>query len=98
MNKYDELTGTLVLVNPDLPNDPAGMQNQIGIITDVEIENDSVYVSFGRKGQAVYATDALLIIRNHNFIDFNAPTDTVKIDMEDFQDLLRCKHRLVHKL
>ena len=52
MNKHDELSGTFVLVHPDLINDPADKKNQIGIISTAELENDNVVVSFGKLGQS----------------------------------------------
>ena len=58
MNKHDELTGTFVLVHPQLLTDPAEKKNQIGIIASAEIENDNVIVSFGNEGQALFSADA----------------------------------------
>jgi len=59
----DELIGQLVLVHPELTKDPAGKSGQVGIITGTELENDNIYVGFGRNGQGLYATDALLLLR-----------------------------------
>jgi len=63
MNTSDELIGQLVLVHPQLTNDPAGKSGQVGIITGTELENDNVYVGFGRNGQGLYGTDALLLLK-----------------------------------
>lgn len=89
MNKNDELTGTFVLVNPQLTNDPAGMQNKIGVITSAEVENDNVFVSFGKEGQGLYSADALLVLRKHGSIQFDAVHNATKLDVQDFKDLLR---------
>jgi hypothetical protein len=89
MNKNDELTGTFVLVNPQLTNDPAGMQNKIGVITSAEVENDNVFVSFGKDGQALYSANALLVLRRHDSIHFDAIRGATKMDVQDFKDLLR---------
>lgn len=59
----DELIGQLVLVHPELIKDPAGKSGQVGIITATELENDNIYVGFGRNGQGLYGTDALLLLR-----------------------------------
>ncbi len=89
MNKYEELTGTFVLVNPDLPNDTAGMQNHIGIITEVEIENDNIYVSFGKLGQGIYSADALLVLRKERPVySFNEMDHITHIDTDNFVDIL----------
>jgi hypothetical protein len=57
----EDLKGTLVLVHPELAHDPAGKQNQIGIISYTDLVNDDVFVSFGYE-TALYATDALLML------------------------------------
>jgi hypothetical protein len=57
----EDLKGTPVLVHPELAHDPAGKQNQIGIISHTDLVNDYVFVSFGYE-TALYATDALLML------------------------------------
>jgi hypothetical protein len=57
----DDLKGIPVLVHPDLRDDPAGKQNQLGVISHADLANDDVFVSFGYE-TALYATDALLIL------------------------------------
>jgi hypothetical protein len=63
LNPSDELIGQLVLVHPRLTGDPAGKSGQVGIITGTELENDNIYVGFGRSGQGLYGTDALLLLK-----------------------------------
>ena len=50
----------MVLVHPALGDDPAGMQNQVGRITQANMEIDDIFVSLGET-QALYASDALLV-------------------------------------
>lgn len=88
MNKYDELSGTLVLVHPQLLNDPAEKKNQIGLITSAEIENDNVIVSFGNQGQALFSADALLVLKKPGSIHFDTMQDHLKMNSQDFKDLL----------
>jgi hypothetical protein len=64
MNTANELRGAMVLIHPDLTADPAGKSGQIGVITGYEPENDNVYVGFGKGGQGLYGTDAVLMLRN----------------------------------
>ena len=54
----------MVLIHPDLTKDPAGKSGEIGVITGYEPENDNVYVGFGKSGQGLYGTDAVLVLRN----------------------------------
>jgi hypothetical protein len=88
MNKNDELTGTLVLVHPQLNDDPAGKQNRIGVITTADLENDNVFVSFGRDGQALYAANCLLVLQKPRSIHFNAMQNATTLETPDFKDLL----------
>ena len=57
------MIGTLVLVHPNLTNDPAGKQGQVGIITDANLQDETIEVRFGKNGKGVYGTDALLLLR-----------------------------------
>ena len=63
MYTSDELIGTLVLVHPALSNDPAGKTGQVGIVTGADLDNDNIFVGFGRNGQGIYGSDALLILK-----------------------------------
>ena len=89
MNKNDELTGTLVLVHPQFNDDPAGKQNQIGVITTADLENDNVFVSFGKDGQALYASNALMVLQKPRTIHFNTMQNRTAMETPDFKDLLR---------
>ena len=57
----DDLQGTVVLVHPGLTHDPAGMQNQIGVIQSADLANDDIFVSFDGQ-QGLYSADALLVL------------------------------------
>jgi hypothetical protein len=89
MNKHDELSGTLVLVHPQLLTDPAEKKNRIGIIASAEIENDNVIVSFGNDGQALFSADALLVLKKPGSIHFDTMQDHLKMNTQNFKDLLR---------
>lgn len=62
MTTDEELTGTLVLVHPQLPA-PAGKSGHVGIITGADLNNGDIHVSFGRNGRGLYGTDALLLLK-----------------------------------
>jgi hypothetical protein len=63
MQTADELIGTMVLVHPQLSNDPAGKAGKVGIISGADLEQDNIFVGFGRDGQGVYGSDAVLLLR-----------------------------------
>jgi len=58
----DELNGKLVLVHPGLTHDPAGRQNEIGIIVNSDLADDNILVSFQDNGYASFSSDALLVL------------------------------------
>src|ERR1022692_3213405 len=58
----DELTGKLVLVHPGLTHDPAGRQNEIGIIVNSDLADDAILVSFQDNEYASFTSDALLVL------------------------------------
>jgi hypothetical protein len=89
MNKHDELTGTFVLVHPELVYDPAGKSNEIGIIATASLEDDNVVVSFGKEGQGLFSADALLVLRKPNDIHFDAVRDAQQLEVKDFKDILQ---------
>ena len=58
----DELKGKLVLIHPGLTHDPAGRQNEIGIIVNSDLAIDDVIVSFQDNEYASFTSDALLLL------------------------------------
>ncbi|WP_345948995.1 hypothetical protein ABDD95_19295 [Mucilaginibacter sp. PAMB04274] len=85
----DELTGTLVLVHPQLPSDPAKKQGQIGIITSADLGRDDVFVSFGKGEQALYATDALMVLKNPDRLYRDLIANFKELEKNDFKMLFQ---------
>jgi len=84
----DELLGTIVLVHPNLLTDPANKKNQIGMITSADLENDNVVVSFGDDGEALFSSDALLVLRKPDEIRHAALLDETLMPYPDFYDIM----------
>ncbi|WP_426584202.1 hypothetical protein [Mucilaginibacter sp. R-33] len=89
MKTTDDLTGTLVLVHPDLTGDPAKRQGQIGIVTGADLSNDDIFVSFGKGEQALYSTDALLVFKPAAEIYGLLMNDARNAGKEDFKALFQ---------
>jgi hypothetical protein len=89
MNTSEELTGTLVLVHPDLKNDPAGKWGEIGVITGADLKNDDIYVGFGRNGQGVYGSDALLIMKPPATIYKQLEEQKANLNTNDYKALFQ---------
>ena len=49
------------MVHPELSYDPAGRQNQVGIIREADLMNDDVFVSFNGE-LALYPAEALFVL------------------------------------
>ncbi|WDF80760.1 hypothetical protein PQ469_12155 [Mucilaginibacter sp. KACC 22773] len=64
MDINTELTGGLVLVHPALEHDPAGKQNTIGVIRFADMADDGFYVAFSDHTTALYASDALFVLKS----------------------------------
>lgn len=57
----DKLRGVVALVHPDLECDPLNKRNQIGVISEADIDLDNIYVDFVDK-IGLFSTDALLVL------------------------------------
>ena len=63
----NELYGTLVLVHPDLKNDPAGQQGKVGILSYID-SSDEIYVGFENGREGKYSPDALMSLKDKSEI------------------------------
>ncbi|NHA02544.1 hypothetical protein G7092_01985 [Mucilaginibacter sp. HC2] len=89
MNQTDDLTGTLVLVHPELTEDPVNKQGQMGMIMFAETEKDDIYVTFGKNERALYSSDALLVFKNPNAIYKEVMANTKEIAIPDLKAMYR---------
>jgi hypothetical protein len=89
MNETDDLTGTLVLVHPELTEDPVNKQGQMGMIMFADTEKDDIYVTFGKNERALYSCDALLVFKRPNDIYKEIMTNTKDIPIPELKDLYR---------
>lgn len=63
-NVNADLANRFVLVHPDLEHDPAGKQNEMGMIISADIAKDDFYVSFQDNTNGLYASDALFLLKS----------------------------------
>jgi len=85
----DELTGTLVMVHPDLKGDPICKQGNVGIITTESSENDYVCVSFRTGEHGYYTHDVLLTLKKPSSIYSEILRNATVLKTPDFKQLLR---------
>lgn len=81
----DELTGTLALIHPEIKHDPAGRQNEIGIIVNSDLANDNILVGFQDNERTLFAADALMVLlpdeeihRNLSQMSYGAAWEDIK--------------------
>jgi hypothetical protein len=82
------LAGSLVLVRPDLENDPVRQQGQIGIVTYVDLKND-VFVSFKNGTEGIYTGDALFQLKNREQLFSDLMGNASSLEVKDFKDLYK---------
>lgn len=80
----DKLRGVVALVHPELNCDPLNKRNQIGVISEADIDLDNIYVDFVDK-VGLFSADALLVLLppvdiHQNLADmaYEAPFDELK--------------------
>ncbi|MEB0249897.1 hypothetical protein QN344_07100 [Mucilaginibacter sp. 5B2] len=89
MKPTDDLTGTSILVHPEFDDDPAQKKGQVGIVTSADLENDDIYVSFGKGENARYSSNALLVFKPANVIYTLLMNDARKASQADFKVLFQ---------
>jgi len=89
VNTDEDLTGTLVLVHPDLKDDPVQKQGQTGMLLYADTEKDDIYVAFGKGEQALYSSDALLVLKTPQEIYQELMTNTRDLAVNDMKALYR---------
>ncbi|MBB6107840.1 hypothetical protein SAMN05421821_101247 [Mucilaginibacter lappiensis] len=76
-----------LMVHPDLKDDPANKQGEIGFITAAILNMDEFYVGFDDHQVGLYSADALLTFKEpgniYDFMHQNALT----LSVDDFKDL-----------
>lgn len=89
MENNEDLTGTLVLVHPELKDDPVQKQGQTGMLLYADTEKDNIYVAFGKGEQALYSSDALLVFKQPQEIYQELMTNTRELPVSDMKALYR---------
>lgn len=80
--------GTYAMVNPQVENDPTKRQGMVGMIVDSNIENDDIWVSFGKSEVGLYSTNALMVLQKPDLISQNAMDKRFEISVADFKQLM----------
>jgi len=76
-----------LMVNPELTDDPANKQGQIGFITAAILNSDEFYVGFDDYEVGLYSADALLTFKPSDQIYNHLKQDAKRLAPKDFRDL-----------
>lgn len=85
----EDLTGTVVLVHPELTNDPVKRQGQVGMVASADLGQDEIYVGFGNGPIGLYSADALLVLKPHHEIYKDLLTHVQELAPQDYKAMLR---------
>jgi hypothetical protein len=77
----------LLLVHPDLKDDPVQKQGEIGFITAAILNTDEFYVGFDDHQVGFYGADALLTFKEPGDIYDFLHQNPLTLSVDDFKDL-----------
>lgn len=77
----------LLLVHPDLKDDPVQKQGEIGFITAAILNTDEFYVGFDDHQVGFYGADALLTFKEPGDIYDFMHQHALSLSVDDFKDL-----------
>ena len=84
----ENLTGSLVLVHPELANDPLNKQGQVGVLTYPR-EFNEMYVSFPGGGEGTYDADKLLKLKDKQAIFEDLMKNGSSMEQNDFKAMYK---------
>jgi len=82
----DKLRGVVALVHPDLECDPLNKRNQIGVISEADIDLDNICVDFVNK-VGLFSADALLVLLPSDEIHQNLADMAYEVAFPDLKAL-----------
>ncbi|OKS88164.1 hypothetical protein [Mucilaginibacter polytrichastri] len=83
----EDLTGMAVMVHPELPEDPAEKQGEIGSITVGSLAEDLVRVRFDDDRRGLYRMDAVLVFKTSDQIYQHIEDNIMTMTPATFKDL-----------
>lgn len=82
------LAGTLVLVQPDLENDPATHRGQIGVLTYARSETEN-YVRFPEGGEAYYPAAQVMMLKEKQEVFNDLTNNGSSMPIDDFKAMYK---------
>lgn len=82
------LAGTLVLVKPDLENDPGPKHGHIGVLTLAFSEKEN-YVKFPEGGEAYYPAEQVLMLKDKQEVFNDLTNNGSSMPLDDFKAMYK---------
>lgn len=82
------LAGTLVLVQPDLENDPDTHRGQIGVLTYARSETEN-YVRFPEGGEAYYPAVQVMMLKDKKDVFNDLTNNGSSMPIDDFKAMYK---------
>ncbi|NHA05482.1 hypothetical protein G7092_16855 [Mucilaginibacter sp. HC2] len=82
------LAGTLVLVQPDLANNPEEKKGHIGILTYARSETEN-YVRFPEGGEAFYPAGQVMMLKDKQAVFNDLTNNGSNMPLEDFKAMYK---------
>lgn len=82
------LAGTLVLVQPDLENDPEAKKGHIGVLTYARSETEN-YVRFPEGGEAYYPAVQVMTLKDKQEIFADLTNNGSSMPLDDFKAMYK---------
>ncbi|WPU99110.1 hypothetical protein SNE26_24155 [Mucilaginibacter sp. cycad4] len=90
--KNETITGSLVLVNPKVSNDPAGKQGQVGVLTYARAVDEN-YVKFPNGAESVYGQKDLMMLKEKEEILQELNKNGLSMPLPDFKAMYKIMMR-----
>lgn len=84
----ENLTGTLVLVRPDLENDPGKKRGYIGVLTLAFSEKEN-YVRFPEGGEAYYPAEQVMMLKDKQEVFNDLTNNGSSMPLDDFKAMYK---------
>lgn len=84
----ENLTGTIVLVRPDLENDPDTKRGQIGVLTLAFSEKEN-YVRFPEGGEAYYPAGQVMMLKDKKQVFDDLTNNGSSMPLDDFKAMYK---------
>ena len=82
------LAGTLVLVKPDLENDPENKKGHIGVLTYARSETEN-YVRFPEGGEAYYPAGQVMMLKDKQEVFDDLTNNGSSMPLNDFKAMYK---------